>query len=51
MALVQKVVPADIAPAARTSSAASREAEARRKRARTLAKQQQVAERVAAATT
>jgi regulator of protease activity HflC (stomatin/prohibitin superfamily) len=53
MALVKKA----IAPAAsstpaegRTSAVATREAEAQRKRARTLAKQQQAAERIAAAT-
>ena len=56
MALVKKAVSAPQGVAAdtnsaRASAAITREAEAQRKRARTLAKQQQAAERIAAATT
>ena len=56
MALVKKAVSAPHGVAAdtnsaRASAAVTREAEAQRKRARTLAKQQQAAERIAAATT
>jgi methyl-accepting chemotaxis protein len=56
MALVKKAVSApqsqtaDVS-SARANAAVTREAEAQRKRARTLAKQQQAAERIAAATT
>lgn len=52
MALVKKtaVSAAVASDPQKTSSAVAREAELQRKRARTLAKQQQVAERVAAAT-
>jgi methyl-accepting chemotaxis protein len=55
MALVKKFIGAaptssNESAATRTSSVASRDAEAQRKRARTLAKQQQAAERIAAAT-
>jgi methyl-accepting chemotaxis protein len=53
MALVKKpssLSPADSPDSGKLSLAAAREAEAKRKKARTLAKQQQVAERVAAAT-
>src|SRR5450830_1677920 len=54
MALVKKSVPQNIGaePLAttRSSASAAREAEVQRKRARTLAKQQQAAERIAAAT-
>ena len=51
MALVKKHTPTPNAPANMNSSAAAaREAEAQRKKARTLGKQQQAAERIAAAT-
>jgi len=54
MALVKKSVPqntgAEPTAATRSSASAAREAEVQRKRARTLAKQQQAAERIAAAT-
>ena len=51
MALVKKLVSATAAPAEGKSSAGTtREAEAQRKKARTMAKQQQAAERVAAST-
>jgi methyl-accepting chemotaxis protein len=51
MALVRKTaVQATSVSAARTSAVTTREAEAQRKKARTLAKQQQAAERIAAAT-
>jgi len=52
MALVRKPVSSSVATAAEGKSAAlaAREAEAQRKRARTLGKQQQAAERIAAAT-
>jgi len=54
MALVKKTVAAHSSSSAdtstRSSAAVNREAEAQRKRARTLAKQQQAAERIAAAT-
>jgi methyl-accepting chemotaxis protein len=51
MALVRKVaVPAAASFDAKSSLATTREAEAQRKKARTLAKQQQAAERIAAAT-
>ena len=48
MALIKKNTAAIVAPTAKT--VVSREAEAQRKKARTLAKQQQAAERIAAAT-
>jgi methyl-accepting chemotaxis protein len=56
MALVKKPVinnsvsNADASSSGRSSSSAARDAEVQRKRARTLAKQQQAAERIAAAT-
>jgi len=51
MALVKKSAVQEITSSEGKSSAATaREAEAQRKRARTLAKQQQAAERIAAAT-
>lgn len=52
MALVKKqsVLSSPVATTGMTPAAASREAEAQRKRARTLGKQQQAAERIAAAT-
>jgi methyl-accepting chemotaxis protein len=54
MALIKKSLPAAVAmhpaDAGKTSSASTRDADAQRKKARTLAKQQQAAERVAAAT-
>ena len=53
MALIKKTIPAAAMMAAeigKPSSASNRDAEAQRKKARTLAKQQQAAERVAAAT-
>ena len=53
MALVKKsapVVVVNVTEAAKPSATATREADAQRKKARTLAKQQQAAERVAAAT-
>ncbi|WP_153116279.1 methyl-accepting chemotaxis protein [Rhodocyclus tenuis] len=52
MALVRKPVTSSLAVAAegKSSALAAREAEAQRKRARTLGKQQQAAERIAAAT-
>jgi methyl-accepting chemotaxis protein len=53
MALIKKSLPAAAfvtAEAGKPSSASTRDAEAQRKKARTLAKQQQAAERVAAAT-
>ncbi|OYT88624.1 MAG: chemotaxis protein [Burkholderiales bacterium PBB6] len=49
MALVKKAVSATTAPAVRSNGNTSRDAELQRKRARTLAKQQQAAERIAAA--
>jgi methyl-accepting chemotaxis protein len=55
MALIKKPVTSTSAPAAdtaggRSSASAARDAEVQRKRARTLAKQQQAAERIASAT-
>ena len=51
MALVKKTaLTANSAPGGKTSAVTVREAEAQRKKARTLAKQQQAAERIAAAT-
>jgi len=50
MALVKKVQLAAVAESGKAAVPNSREADAQRKRARTLAKQQQVAERIAAAT-
>ena len=51
MALVRKTAPqATSASEGKTSAVTAREAEAQRKKARTLAKQQQAAERIAAAT-
>jgi methyl-accepting chemotaxis protein len=53
MALIKKSIPAAVpfnADTGKTSNASTREADAQRKKARTLAKQQQAAERVAAAT-
>jgi len=52
MAIIKKSVNAnrDVATEARSSAATSRDAEVQRKKARTLAKQQQAAERIAAAT-
>jgi methyl-accepting chemotaxis protein len=52
MALVKKATVLAISPAAdgKSTAATTREAEAQRKKARTLAKQQQAAERIAAAT-
>jgi methyl-accepting chemotaxis protein len=53
MALVKKIIPIPTGSAqagGKTSAVATREAEEQRKKARTLAKQQQAAERIAAAT-